>query len=187
MSKDKAKKLSAMDLLLNSAALKPAMSQSSPLSRSAIANLRAGTPVEISPHACRLWKLADRPASETGHKAELAASFRQAGLGQIQPIVVREVKDPATPAIQYEVVCGQVRWLAALQLDVPVQAIVRELDDREAYVLMSVENRLRRRLSDYAKAKSYQQTLQMGIFDSAQALALAEGISQSKLSVFLGF
>ena len=184
---NKPKKLSAMDLLLNSDALKPALSQSSALSRSPLANLRDGAPVEIPPAACRPWKLADRPEAETLHKAELLKSFRQDGVGQIQPVVVRAVKDPAAPDIAYEVICGRVRWMAALELGLPLKAVVRELDDREAYLVMSAENRERKNLSAYAKAKSYQQALALGVFDSAQALAEAEGISKSRLSQYLGF
>ncbi len=184
---EKPKKLAAIDLLVKSAALKPAISQDSTLSRSAIANLRNGVPVEINPDACRPWKLADRPLIEARHKDALAQSFRENGTGQIQPIVVRKVEDPGEPGIDYEVICGRVRWLAAKQLGMPVQAIVRELSDREAYAVMSAENRQRRNLSDFAKAKSYQKALALGVFDSAQQLADAEGIAKSKLSLYLGF
>ena len=183
----KPKKLTAMDLLVNSASLKPAMSQDNLLSRKPIANLQNGVPVEISPDACRPWRLADRPLTETLHKDELVKSFQDGGVGQIQPIVVRQVNDAEAPGIEYEVICGRVRWLAAQTLGIPVQAIVRELSDQEAYVLMSTENKQRRNLSDYAKAKSYQQALGLGIFDTAQALADADGISKSKLSLYLGF
>jgi ParB/RepB/Spo0J family partition protein len=183
----KPKKLAAMDLLVNSASLKPALSQDSPLSRNPVANLRNGIPVEIPPDACRPWRLADRPPNEASHKDELAKSFREGGMGQIQPIVVRRVKDRDDPGIEYEVICGRVRWLAAQALGIPVQAIVRELSDREAYALMSAENKQRRNLSDFAKAKSYQQALSLGVFDSAQSLADAEGISKSTLSLYLGF
>ena len=48
----KPKKLTAMDLLVNSASLKPAMSQDNLLSRKPIANLQNGVPVEIPPDAC---------------------------------------------------------------------------------------------------------------------------------------
>ncbi len=183
----KTKKLAAIDLLINSQALKPALSQDSARSRSPVSNLRNGIPVEISPEACRPWRLADRPLNEAQHKDELAESFQESGIGQIQPIVVRKVEDPTEPAIHYEVICGRVRWLAAKQLGVPVQAVVRELSDREAYEVMSAENRQRRNLSDFAKAKSYQKALSLGVFDSAQQLADAEGIAKSKLSLYLGF
>jgi ParB/RepB/Spo0J family partition protein len=183
----KPKKLAAMDVLVNSASLKPALSQDSLLSRSPVANLHNGVPVEIQPNACRAWRLADRPPNEALHKDELVKSFQDGGIGQIQPIVVRRVKTQDDPGIEYEVICGRVRWLAAQALGVPVQAIVRELSDQEAYVLMSTENKQRRNLSDFAKAKSYQKALSLGIFDSAQSLADAEGISKSKLSLYLGF
>jgi hypothetical protein len=52
---------------------------------------------------------------------------------------------------------------------------------------MSAENRQRKNLSDYAKAKSYRQALDLGVFESAGALAEAEGISKSMLSQYLGF
>jgi len=183
----KPKKLAAMDLLVKSATMKPAMSQGSLSSRNPVANLHNGIPVEIPPNACRAWRLADRPPNEALHKDELVKSFQDGGIGQIQPIVVRQVKDYDDPGIEYEVICGRVRWLAAQTLGIPVQAIVRELSDQEAYVLMSTENKQRRNLSDFAKAKSYQKALFLGVFDSAQNLADAEGISKSKLSLYLGF
>lgn len=183
----KPKKLSAMDLLVKSDAFKPALSQASARSRSAVANLRDGTPVEIPPEACRPWMLADRPADETTHQADLVKSFQSRGIGQLQPIVVREVKDADTPEIEYEVICGRVRWLAAKELGIPVQAIVRELTDQEAYTVMSAENRQRKNLSDFAKAKSYQKALNLGVFATAQELAEAEGLTKSRLSQYLGF
>ena len=183
----KPKKLTAMDALINSAALKPALSQDSPLSRKPISNLQNGVPVEIPPDACRAWRLADRPPNEALHQDELVKSFQDRGIGQIQPIVVRQVKDPDAPGIEYEVICGRVRWLAAKTLGIPVQAIVRELSDQEAYVLMSTENKQRRNLSDFAKAKSYQKALALGVFDTAQQLADADGLSKSKLSLYLRF
>ncbi len=183
----KPKKLVAMDLLVKSASLKPALSQDSLLSRSPLTNLQNGVPVEISPDACQAWRLADRPLNEALHKDDLVASFQEGGVGQIQPIVVRQIKDANAPGIQYEIICGMVRWLAAKTLGIPIKAIVRELSDQEAYVLMSTENKQRRNLSDYAKAKSYQKALALGVFDSAQDLADAEGISKSKLSLYLGF
>lgn len=187
MSGAKPRKLSAMDLLLKSEALKPAISQDSALSRSAVANLKSGVPVEISPSACRPWKLADRPSAETSHKAGLVASFQESGLGQLQPVIVRPAQDPDAPEIQYEVVCGCVRWMAAQELGVPLRAIVRELSDREAYAVMSVENRQRQNLSDWAKAKSYRRALEAGVFEGPGQLAEAEGLSKSKLSLYLGF
>jgi len=89
----KPKKLTAMDLLVKNASLKPALSQNSLLSRKPITNLHNGVPVEISPDACRAWQFADRPPNEALHKDELVKSFTNGGIGQIQPIVVRQVKD----------------------------------------------------------------------------------------------
>jgi ParB/RepB/Spo0J family partition protein len=187
MSGTKPRKLSAMELLVKSDALKPALSQQSALSRNAVANLREGVPVEISPAACRPWKLADRPEAESGHSAELAQSFQDPALGQLQPVVVRPFKDALAPEIEYEVICGCVRWRAARDAGLPLKAIVRELDDRAAYAVMSAENRQRRSLSDWAKARSYRQALDAGVFEGAAQLAEAEGISRSRLSLYLGF
>lgn len=187
MKSIKPKKLTAIDLLINSASLQPAISQNDVASRNAVANLSDGIPVEISPEICRPWKLADRPLSEMEHKAELIESFQRDNIGQLQPIIVRPVNDPEEPNIVYEVISGRVRWMAAKELGMPVQAVVRNLTDQEAYVVMSVENRQRKNISDWARAKSYQRALQMNIFESAQALAGIEGISKSTLSFYLGF
>jgi ParB/RepB/Spo0J family partition protein len=183
----KRSKLAAIDLLLKGDALKPAISQTSTLSRNPITNLQEGIPIEISPGACRPWKFADRPLAETEHRAELMKSFGDNGVGQLQPIVVRPITDPETPEITHEVICGRVRWMAAKELGIPVKAIVRDLSDQEAYVVMSVENRQRKDISDWAKAKSYERALALRIFETARQLAEAEAISKSTLSYYLGF
>jgi putative nucleotidyltransferase with HDIG domain len=70
----------------------------------------------------------------------LAASIRRHGL--IQPLVVR----PA--GRDYEVVCGQRRYLACRSIGkADVEAVVRTLDDRQAFELSVAENARREALS----------------------------------------
>lgn len=79
------------------------------------------------------------PASD-GEIHRLSASIRTHGL--LQPLLVRSVGK------EYEVVCGQRRYQACKALGVSdVVAIVRSLDDRQAFELSLAENARREPLS----------------------------------------
>ena len=135
--------------------------------------------------ACRPWRFSDRPEGEFDHLASVMQSFKSEG--QIQPIVVRPVSDPAAPEIRYEVIVGRVRWQAAMQSSADIDVIVRDLDDRKAFDVMNAENRQRQNLSDFAYARSYAKALAEGLFTSALDLAERVGISKSMMSYYIGF
>jgi putative nucleotidyltransferase with HDIG domain len=79
------------------------------------------------------------PASDTEIQ-RLASSIRIHGL--LQPILVR------TAGREYEVVCGQRRFQACKALGFPeIVAVVRALDDRQAFELSLAENARREALS----------------------------------------
>ncbi|HVE39645.1 MAG TPA: ParB/RepB/Spo0J family partition protein, partial [Planctomycetota bacterium] len=79
------------------------------------------------------------PAAE-GEISRLSASIRSHGL--LQPILVRPIGK------EYEVVCGQRRYQACKTLGVPeMVAVVRLLDDRQAFELSLAENARREPLS----------------------------------------
>lgn len=140
----------------------------------------------VDPEVCRPWRWADRPDSEAPHVDELAQSLDRDG--QVAPAVVRPVRDPEQPAIRYEIIAGYVRWKAALQSQRQLLVDIRpDLNDREAFSIMVVENDLRRGLSDYTRAKRYQHALDDGLFASKGELADAMGIGNAQLSKYLGF
>jgi ParB family chromosome partitioning protein len=85
--------------------------------------------------------------------ADLAASLRENGL--LQPIIVRPA--PEGGAAKWELVAGERRWRAGMQLgwkDIP--AVIRDVDDRTLLVLALVENLQRAQLSALEEAEGYQ-------------------------------
>ena len=135
--------------------------------------------------ACRPWRFSDRPEGEFEHLEGVVQSFKSEG--QIQPIVVRSVADPAAPEVRYEVIVGRVRWQAAMHIGADIDVVVRDLDDRKAFDVMNAENRQRQNLSDFAYARSYAKALSEGLFASAVELAERLGISKSMMSYYIGF
>jgi len=142
-------------------------------------------PATVPPEVCRPWEFADRPEAEFGHVDDLVRSFRSEG--QIQPVVVRPLDDPAHPTLRYEVIAGQARWRAAKQAGTLLEVVVRPLDDEAAFRSMVSENEFRRSLSDYAKAKRLALALTRRLYPDKKTMAHALGMSASQLSYFLGF
>ncbi|HYG66789.1 MAG TPA: ParB/RepB/Spo0J family partition protein, partial [Anaeromyxobacteraceae bacterium] len=80
---------------------------------------------------------------------ELAASMREHGV--VEPILVR--RDGA----KYRIVAGERRWRAAQRAGLKeIPAIVRELNDREAFELALIENIQRADLNAIEEAEAYQ-------------------------------
>ncbi len=80
---------------------------------------------------------------------ELAQSIKENGL--INAITLRKVK--ADNGIKYEVVCGERRYRAVkfLGLDT-IQAVVKELDDKQAFACMVIENLQRKDIDPLEEA-----------------------------------
>jgi ParB family chromosome partitioning protein len=85
--------------------------------------------------------------------AELTESIRASGI--IQPVIVRMNGDN-----QYELVAGERRWRAAKAAGLlTIAAIVRELNDAEAFSTALVENLQREDLGPLERAAAYQHYL----------------------------
>lgn len=88
---------------------------------------------------------------------ELAASIREFGL--LQPIVVSKVERevPTGTEVEYELISGERRLLAAKMLDLPrIPAIVRNLSyDRERLELAVIENLQRENLNPIEMARAF--------------------------------
>ncbi|MBI3858304.1 MAG: ParB/RepB/Spo0J family partition protein [Planctomycetes bacterium] len=93
-----------------------------------------GARVERIPLASvRPRKFPARAAATDQEIQRLASSIRLHGL--LQPLLVRAV------GREYEVVCGQRRYLACKALGIPeIVAVVRSLDDRQAFEVSLAEN-----------------------------------------------
>jgi len=180
----KGQKLSAMDKLISSG-ISPAISQNDPKAKLSFLDMSNTKPIEVDPNICRLWKYADRPVSETEHKEILAKSFQKESIGQIQPAIVRPIDNDQKH--RFEIICGHVRWLAAIATQRKLLVAVREMNDQEAYIIMQAENRERKDISDYAWACSYKRALDNELFKTRTELAEMERLSNSVISYYLGF
>lgn len=111
----------------------------------------------------------NRTDFDTNHDS-LVESIRQQGI--LQPIVVR----PANGA--FEIVAGERRYWACktLKLD-GIPAIVRDLDDDQAFEVMTVENLQRQDLTEYEEALSFKDFLDRKGEDAIPDLAEKIGIS----------
>lgn len=100
--------------------------------------------------------------------------------GQLIPGFVRPVKED--PNHQYEVIYGSRRFAACQALSQPFYAIVGELSDKDALILMDAENNARKELSVYEKALSFKEWLKSGVFSSREDLATHLGVSAAWVS-----
>ena len=92
---------------------------------------------------------------DTASLAELADSIRSKGL--VQPILVRP---KAGASNRYELIAGERRWRAAQMAQLhTVPAIIRNLQDEEAYELALIENIQRADLSAVEEAEGYRQLI----------------------------
>ena len=107
---------------------------------------------------------------DTAALSELAESIRSKGL--VQPILVRP---RAGAQNRYELIAGERRWRAAQMAQLhSIPAIIRSLEDEEAYELSLIENIQRADLSAVEEAEGYQQ-----LIDSF-------GYTQEQLSEIIG-
>lgn len=89
----------------------------------------------------------------------LAKSIQEKGF--IQPILVRKIKDG-----NYEVVAGERRYQAAKSLGLKeIPTIIRELEDKDAFILAIIENLQRKDLDPIEEAHAFQRLLgEFGFF-----------------------
>lgn len=140
--------------------------------------LDPNTVVNLNPHRIRGWVFADRPENEFGDISELLQSIRITT--QLQPIVVRPVQ--GDPNHDYEYLVGARRVAACRLGDIEVQAVIRTVDDREAYRWMVDENEKRKSLSPWAQALSYKKAIDDGLYKNDTDLASELGKSRQTIS-----
>lgn len=149
------------------------------MSRS-LADLRARAVVEIDPFLIDGSSLRDRLEMDPAEDAALARSI--ATYGQQVPVLVRP---HPTAEGRFQIVYGRRRVLALRDLNQPVKALVRELDDRDLALAQGQENTARRDLSFIEKAVFAQQMVGAG-FDRTiicDALMIDKTVVSRMLSV----
>lgn len=116
-----------------------------------------------------------RKTFEVDELVELANSIKENGL--IQPITVR--KTPKGSESKYEIVCGERRYRACLMNEMEtIEAVVKELDDKQAFLCMVLENLQRRDVDPLEEAAAINHLYKTGNYKVAQ-IAKAIGKSQS--------
>lgn len=152
--------------------------------------LVAGSPTQVlDPRLIVRSRWANRhPSNFSGDAfAQLREEIRQAG-GNVQPIKIRPLPSPGTPAQpgevapRYEIVFGHRRHEACLLEGLPVLAMVADLDDRTLFIEMDRENRVRKDLTAWEQGVMYRRALDTGLFPSKRALAGALGVDHSALT-----
>jgi len=97
----------------------------------------------------------EQPRQEIDEKEleELALSIKEKGF--IQPIVVRQIKEG-----DYEVVAGERRYHAAKSLGLKeIPTLVKDLDDKNAFIIAIVENLQRKDLNPLEEAQAFKKLI----------------------------
>ena len=132
----------------------------------------------LDPHSVvpSQWANRDAASFKTQDFADLKGEIESAG-GNVQPIKVRPILTalPDQPQ-QYEIVFGHRRHRAALELGLPVNAVIEDMPDEMLFVQMDRENRNRKDLSAWEQGKMYVRALDEGLFLTIKKMASALGV-----------
>jgi ParB family chromosome partitioning protein len=142
---------------------------------------RGAQPLDARMVRASRWANRHAASFESEDFAELKAEIAGAG-GNVQPIKVRPLHEPAGDGARYEIVFGHRRHRACLELGLEVLAVVAELDDRSLFAEMDRENRSRKNLSAYEQGVMYRRALKEGLFPSQRMLAVAVGADSGNVS-----
>jgi len=144
----------------------------------------------VDPATCRLWDGHNRDYAALSEEgcADLIASLKGQGRQEVPAIVRRVAGDPKH---RFEVICGtrrhwSVSWLRAH--DYPNFAFLvepRELTDEEAFRLADLENRSRKDLSDYERARDYERAIERYYDGNQQRMADRLEVTKSWMSRYL--
>lgn len=107
--------------------------------------------------------------------AELAQNIKEHGL--VQPITIR--KRPKGSEPKYEIVCGERRYRATLLTGAPeIQCIIKELDDKQAFAAMIIENLQRKDVDPMEEAAALSKLYNDGTMNTTEiAKMLGKSVS----------
>jgi ParB family chromosome partitioning protein len=132
-----------------------------------IADLKSRSVAELDPFRIKAGGVQDRLAHDEGAHASLMTSIREHG--QQVPVLVRPHPDEPDA---YQIVYGRRRVLALRDLNMPVKAMIRDLDDRALVIAQGQENTARVDLSFIEKANFARQMKEAGYTGPAISAAL---------------
>lgn len=139
--------------------------------------------VVVSPFRCTVWQehaRSEESVNEDSCRSEIDSVLAH---GQLVPALGRRPK--GANEFDVEIICGARRLFVARHLNVPLRVEMRDLSDREAAVLLEIENSQRQDLSPYERGRAYAQWLRGGIFQSQDDLSRALRVSRSQVSRLL--
>lgn len=107
--------------------------------------------------------------------AELAQNIKENGL--VQPITIRMRPKGSEP--KYEIVCGERRYRATLLNGSPeIQCIIKELDDKQAFAAMIIENLQRKDIDPMEEAAALSKLYSEGTMNTTElAKMLGKSVS----------
>lgn len=178
------------------AAVEAATGESILSSRSqALARLATGKVVSdrtefIDPERCRPWRLHNRDLDHLTEDScrDLIDAFLSAKRQRL-PAIVRRVRDD--PDCDYEIVAGVRRWWVVRWLrehhhtEFEYLVTIQVLTDEEAFRVSDIENRARKDISDWERAKEYSRALAEFYGGSQSRMAEHIMVSKSWLSRML--
>lgn len=174
----------------------PAPSESIMASRSqSLARIAAGKVVTdrtewVDPARCRPWRLHNRDLDHLSEEScrDLIDAFLSAKKQRI-PAIVRRLKDD--PDHDFEIIAGVRRWWTVQWLrdhhhpDFEYLVTIQNVSDEEAFRVSDIENRSRKDISDWERAKEYSRALEEFYSSNQSEMAEHLKISRSWLSRLL--
>ena len=161
----------------------------------ALAALSSGTKVNrvhelVDPARCKIWEGHNRDYTALSEEscADLIESFKAQGKQEV-PAIVRRVKGEADQ--DFEVICGArrhwtVSWMRAHDYpEFKLLVEIRELTDEEAFRIADIENRHRKDISDYERAKDYLRAVERYYEGNQQRMVERLRVTKSWLSRYL--
>ncbi|MET0249937.1 MAG: ParB/RepB/Spo0J family partition protein [Sphingobium sp.] len=144
----------------------------------------------VDPERCRPWRLHNRDLDHLSEDScrDLIDSFLSAKKQRI-PAIVRKLKND--PEFDYEIIAGVRRWWTVKWLrahhhpEFDYLVTVQNVTDEEAFRVSDVENRSRKDISDWERAKEYTEALTEFYEGSQSQMAAHLNLSKSWLSRLL--
>lgn len=158
--------------------------QDNPLGRIASGKQRAVQTLMHAPGRIRPWEGHNRDYERLSENRcrDLIDGFKRAGKQEF-PAIVRKLDGDTDH--DYELICGARRHWTASHLGWDLLIEVRELTDKQAFILQDIENRDREDISDYERAHDYLAALPLYFEDNQSAMANFLEIDKSNFAKLL--
>lgn len=158
-------------------------SRSQTLARLATGKSVADRTEWVDPAKCRPWRMHNRDLDHLSEEScrDLIDSFLSAKKQRI-PAIVRRLK--SDPEFDYEIIAGVRRWWTVKWLrahhhpEYEYLVTIQAVTDEEAFRVSDVENRSRKDISDWERAKEY--TIALAEFYDGSQSQMAEHLNLSK-------